>query len=502
MKLIYIKDRLINYLYVVGVLTNYLLLIFFLLSIIAALVIFNRYDLPAHVFFDRAEKSLSQSSSPLLQKSSEVLALINESVFEEPNHEDNSSPKVIYDHNFTGANTENSQIQEQSDLEENVKLVSHHHRLKSFDKSRTRVIEVNNSNDLLKAIKSAEPGDDIIISKGKYQLKSRQIYFKQHGLPLLPIRIRAKKYGEVTLELETLEGFVMLGDYWIIENLKINGICKLDQQCEHAIHIVGASHLIIRNNQLTNFNSIVKANASGSSIDSHFPDDILFEHNSLFNDTSRKTDTSVTLLDVVTGSNWIVRKNFIANHSKRGSDNTSYALFLKGNGENGLIDSNIIDCEWKLPDDGNIRVGISLGGGGTGQAYCRNGSCMNEHSNGVISNNLVLNCSQDVGIYLNKAANTQIIHNTLINTLGIDVRFKTSAANIINNVMTSTMRTRDGASIKQSNNVTNYSVLDEDESSSVLSKTEKDLCGFNRYKFSLAGAMTSECKQKLNLTLF
>ena len=488
-----------NYFYKVGILAHFIAIIFILLAMVVSGYIYNKYDLPAKIFLQRAAASLANESSPILRKASTPLNYLA-SVFDTQQEQVNYH--FVYNHRVVGASSTNSTFTSKNKMfENNTILSSFYRRLVTFEQAKLRTIRVNTSEELLNAIKQAEPGDDIVISAGRYQISQRQIYLKQNGTVLAPIRLRAENFNDVMIALDTLEGFVMMGDYWILENLKITGECATNQQCEHAIHIVGAQQLIIRNNELTNFNSIVKANANGQVGNRKFPDNILFEHNSLYNETSRQTNTSVTLIDVVTGSNWVIRKNFIANNSKHGSDYVSYAVFLKGNGENGLIEQNIIDCEWSLANDSYTRVGISLGGGGTGEKYCRGGGCPIEHNSGIIRNNLITNCSQDVGIYLNKAQNTQITHNTLLNTFGIDVRFKESSAIITNNILTSHIRTRNGGSMKLNNNIIEFDQYIDGTYPSALSQSQFDLCGFSRFKFSSIGAITNECQKKLALKI-
>ena len=70
----------------------------------------------------------------------------------------------------------------------------------------------------------------------------------------------------------------------------------------------------------------------------------------------------------------------------------------------------------------------------------------------------------DVGIYLNKSGNTLVYNNTLVNTLGIDVRFEQSSALIGNNVLTGRIADRDGGSSDRVNNL----VFDMDELNEVF----------------------------------
>jgi hypothetical protein len=68
-----------------------------------------------------------------------------------------------------------------------------------------------------------------------------------------------------------------------------------------------------------------------------------------------------------------------------------------------------------------------------------------------------MNCTTDVGIYLNRSANTLIHNNLIYNTTGIDVRFPTSSATIYNNIIDGRIKDRDGGSHKETNNITERS---------------------------------------------
>jgi hypothetical protein len=181
-----------------------------------------------------------------------------------------------------------------------------------------------------------------------------------------------------------------------------------------------------------------------------FPDDVLLEGNAFYNDTPRPTKGSVTLLDIVGGKRWIVRDNLIADFAKNGGDFVSYAAFFKGNSRDGLFEGNLVICE--LRHHGGVRVGLSLGGGGTGKKFCENQDCRFEHTSGTIQNNIIMHCPQDVGIYLNKARDTHVYHNTLYNTHGVDVRFNETNADIRNNVISGRIKARDGGAYASSHN--------------------------------------------------
>ncbi|MFT4825458.1 MAG: hypothetical protein ACI9A2_002070 [Halioglobus sp.] len=319
---------------------------------------------------------------------------------------------------------------------------------------QSRTLLVSSTQEVLSAVKNAEPGDIITLSPGEYDVKAHSISVKTAGHSDAPIYLRAEKFGTVTLQMNTHEGFHVSAPFWVFENLKIRGKCANHSYCEHAFHIVGNGHsFTLRNSELVDFNAPIKANMKSVDGDIYFPDRGLAEYNSFYNTEPRTTNNPVTLLNLNSADEWVVRGNFIADFSKNGSDHVSYGAFMKGNSSNGLFEGNLVMCEHRLTADEGIRVGLSFGGGGTAKKYCKEKNCSVEHRDGIMRNNIIMNCSRDVGIYLNRAQNSQIYHNLLYNNLGIDVRFETSTAQIDNNIISGRIQNRDSGRSHTSKNI-------------------------------------------------
>ncbi|MCB1701938.1 MAG: PE-PGRS family protein [Pseudomonadales bacterium] len=317
----------------------------------------------------------------------------------------------------------------------------------------TRDVRVGSVAEMSSAIASAVPGDVITLAPGIYDIADHTVVMGSAGLPALPIYLRADVFGEVLIRLDTLVGFEVSAPFWVIENLRIRGNCKDDSHCEHAFHVVGeGGSFTLRNSEMVNFNAPLKVNMQTVDGNDRYPDGGLVEYNNFYNEAPRNTDNPVTLLNINSADDWVVRGNYIADFAKNGGDHTSYAAFFKGNSRKGIFERNLVICEHRLPADEGIRVGLSFGGGGTAQEFCREGSCAVENSESVMRNNIIMNCSRDVGIYLNRAAQANIHHNLLYNNLGIDVRFETSSARITNNIISGRIRDRDnGRSIREGN---------------------------------------------------
>ncbi|MEM7706525.1 MAG: chondroitinase-B domain-containing protein [Pseudomonadota bacterium] len=321
-------------------------------------------------------------------------------------------------------------------------------------------VAVDSVTGLTDAIANAQPGDTITIAPGRYRIAATRISVNVPGTSTQPITVRAQALGQVQIVWDSagsfVEGFLISAPWWRFENLDIEGICVNDSDCEHAFHVVGdADFTVIRNNRLHGFNAMLKANQTGG----QFPDDVLVEGNELFNASSRNTANPVTPIDVVGGRRWILRSNTIYDFAKAGGNQISYAAFLKGNSKDGVIERNLVMCE--RFHSGQIRLGLSFGGGGSGPpGICEENTCTPEHEGGIMRNNLIINCPADVGIYLNEAADSEVHHNTLFNNTGIDVRFAASNVDLRNNLLMGQIRNRDQGVSSEQGNLENVSLTD------------------------------------------
>ena len=303
-----------------------------------------------------------------------------------------------------------------------------------------------------KFLKDAKPGDVFAVYPGLYRLPSTTL-LAANGTESAPITIRPSTAGKVTIEVIRPIGLKISGSYWNIEGLEFVGVCEKDSECEHAIQIVGdADHITLKNNRLIDFNAAIKGNGYIKDDVQQFPDHVTIEDNYIYNRRPRETGNPVTPIDVVGGKYWEIKHNFIADFAKAGGNQISYAAFLKGNSDHGLFERNLVICEWRT--SGGIRVGLSFGGGGTkNPKFCQGRSCTIQHYKGVMRSNIILNCPNDVGVYLNSAANTELINNTILNTAGVDVRFTGSFATLANNIIEGRVKERDGGRFREVNNV-------------------------------------------------
>ncbi|WP_229506329.1 chondroitinase-B domain-containing protein [Massilia sp. BJB1822] len=314
----------------------------------------------------------------------------------------------------------------------------------------SREVTVASADALRAAIAQALPGDRITVLPGRYRfLASSYIAVSRPGTREQPIVLRAARAGSVVLELAMAEGFLVSAPWWTFENLQLQGICPLQGNCEHAFHITGAAqHFTARNNTILDFNSHIKINGQHGVQ----PDHGLLEQNTLSNTAVRQTGTPVTPIDLVAASHWTIRANLISDFIKGGGDQISYGGFAKGAGSGNVFERNVVICEQRLRGQPGQRVGLSLGGGGTAAPYCRDQRCITEQDGGVLQANLIASCS-DEGIYLNRAATSQLRHNTLIDTAGIALRFPETSADLEGNLVDGRIAVRGGALLRAQDNL-------------------------------------------------
>lgn len=313
-------------------------------------------------------------------------------------------------------------------------------------------VHVSDTQGLATAIRRAEPGDTIILADGTYNIAGK-IQAVARGEAGKPIVVRAEHRLKALIRVSGLIGFEINASYWEFRDLDMHGVCADDSECEHAFHVVGADGVKLVGNRMVDFNAPVKVNAA---IDRKMPSDELIEGNEIFDTHPRRTANPVNGLNLDNANRWVIRGNFIYDKHKALGDQVSYAGYVKGGGEAPLFERNLVLCARK-DMSGGTRVGLSLGGGGMAPGLCAphwddNTPCDPETTGGVIRNNLIANCS-DVGIYLNRAKDTQVLFNTLVRTHGIDFRFPSSTGEAKGNVLAARINNRDDANFTSEANL-------------------------------------------------
>jgi hypothetical protein len=316
----------------------------------------------------------------------------------------------------------------------------------------TDVVDVSSMDSLITALKQARAGQTILLRKGVYKIPNGQILnLVADGEPAFPIALVAETRGEVIIEGRSQVAMKVRGKHWQISDLILQGVCKQEQFCEHAIQVVGdADFLTVQNTDFIDFNAHIKSNGllSKTSGEREFPDNVLLKGNRFFNKTARNTNSSVTPIDVVGGDDWVVEGNFISDFAKLGRDKIAYGAFLKGGGSRGVFDKNVVVCSWQVDyvSATDVRVGLSFGGGGTGAQFCAADDCQYEHQNGQLTNNIIANCSNDVSVYINRAKQIDIQNNILIGSQGIDIHHGSKDIRASTNMLHGKVTVRDAES--------------------------------------------------------
>ena len=312
-----------------------------------------------------------------------------------------------------------------------------------------RLRSVNTVETLRQTIETAVAGDVILLQPGTYRIKQNAIGTGQPGTAAAPIVVRAPRLGSVILESETPEAIKIGAPYWRFENLVLRGVCVDDTACDNALHIVGAAHhTTLHNLRIEDFNAQIKINREHG----QFPDAGRIEHTTLINTRPRRTAAPVTPIDLVAANDWVIEDNLITDFVKLQGNAVSYGAFAKGGARGTVFARNVVLCEWRLRGVKGQTIGLSFGGGGTAWGTRRDlGRSGNEHADGTMTDNLIAFCSDD-GIYLNRAANSVLRHNTLIGTSGIDVRYPESVALIEANVVDGAIRARDDGLFRDNGN--------------------------------------------------
>ena len=210
----------------------------------------------------------------------------------------------------------------------------------------------------------------------------------------------------------------------------MRGVCADDSDCEHAFHVIGAADgFVLRGSRVRDFNAQLKVNASMIGGGYVHAERGLVEYNELCDTRARRHRNPVTKLNIDTGDDWVIRGNYIHDCAKE-RRRQHQLRDVPEERRQARRSSSATSSSARRDTTGGTRIGLSFGGGGTAPQFCApafdaNTPCSVEHDGGTMRNNIIANCS-DVGIYLNRGKDTNILYNTLIATAGIDFRFDTT----------------------------------------------------------------------------
>ncbi|WP_019625785.1 chondroitinase-B domain-containing protein [Thioalkalivibrio sp. ALJT] len=309
---------------------------------------------------------------------------------------------------------------------------------------------VANTQQLEQALNQAEPGDVIELHPGDYRLNGR-INLRSAGTAAEPIVLRARIPGTAVIHSRQTTAIKLFAPHWEIRDLDFRG----DRGANHALHIVReADHVVVAGNRFRNFHAAIKANGEGDP--RRFPDHVQIRRNVFVNDAIHTTRWPVVAIDIVGGQGWRIEQNFIADIAQGSPGRHGSPGFVKGGAVDALFDRNLVICEWR--HTGERRIGLSLGGGGTSPGVLDRraiGDCETcpESVNSRMTNNIILNCPQEPGLYLNRAEGALVANNTVFNAYGIQGRFPETHATVVDNLITGTIWARDDAELETEGNI-------------------------------------------------
>lgn len=306
---------------------------------------------------------------------------------------------------------------------------------------------VSTEAQLRAAVQNAAAGTTIVLADGTYNLTA-PLVTRANGTSASPIIVKAANAKQaIVVTNGAEEAFLIQHPYWRFENLfvRVSGPgsyhgYKLDTN-GHSARITGGT---------MELRPGAESGVKGSgSMNGPWPDNVQIGYNEIYF-TAPTTYYLAEGIDAVAVSGWWIYNNVI-HHIYPGTSGVGYGAFTKGNSMNTVIENNLFyDC----------FIPISLGGGGTGSQWVRNGDTTYEDRNGLIRNNVTMN-STDVAVYLYKSNGARVYNNTFYNSYTscgtgcstIDVRLTGATADIRNNILDKTINNREGGTHTAINNL-------------------------------------------------
>lgn len=249
-----------------------------------------------------------------------------------------------------------------------------------------RVVSVSTPGELVAAIQSALPGDEITLEDGTYPLEGI-VAVTRPGTSGQRIFVRARNPLQATITVCADIGFRVDAPFWIFEGLVLRSRCT--SVSDHAFQVIGGgSDFILRRCRSEDFFAHVKLNGTGGvwpdrfwAIDNEFRDTVAIPADGPFN-----------VLNIDGGDEHVVRGNRFVDVAVATARHAS-SIYLKATTRDAIIESNVVVCLKSLSSVGPTR-GI-WGGDATGSGGICDGDCANVRN--ITRNNLVLNCQGGSG---------------------------------------------------------------------------------------------------------
>ncbi len=313
------------------------------------------------------------------------------------------------------------------------------------------VVNVTTETELQSAVASLTSGTTILIAPGTYQL-TRTLTVRG---PLADVTIRGRTDGrdDVVLRGPGMTnpnyGAVEFG-IWVggdVQRLTIANMTIRDVYFHPIIMNAGPQSPHLYNIHLINGGQqLLKTNPAddGSGINNGVIEYSVFE----YSPTSR--DDYANAIQVLAGSNWIIRNNLIKNIKAPSGQQAGPAVMAWFSASGTIVEGNtFINCQRE------ISFGLI-------------DRTPNDHTGGIIRNNFIYRDASveggDVAIGVMDSPNTKVLHNTIFINGGsypnaIEYRFAdTTGVLIENNLTNKLIAARDGATGTVTNNYTTATI--------------------------------------------
>ncbi|MGB5033941.1 MAG: right-handed parallel beta-helix repeat-containing protein [Saprospiraceae bacterium] len=302
-----------------------------------------------------------------------------------------------------------------------------------------KTVTVSTTSEIRNAINQANSSGGnmtILSAEGSYQIASSTSYPYITGNNIVIKSLSGKRDQVIlsgggmkpTSSTENVLGIA--GNHITIADLTI-------QDCgNHGIQVSG-HHLFVHNVHFKNtYEQMLKGATDANRIDSAIVQCSLFEY-----PNGIGPNYYIGGLDIHKGTNWTVRDNMFKNIKSPSGSVAEHAIHFWNQSSDNLIERNvIINCD--------RGIGFGLGN--------------SPSQGGIIRNNMIYNDGlgvfSDVGIGLENSPNTKVYNNTIFVAYqnAIEYRFAgTTNVDIRNNLTNKSIRSRDGGSGVNTNNVTN-----------------------------------------------
>lgn len=314
------------------------------------------------------------------------------------------------------------------------------------------VVTVSTEAELQAAVNGLISGQTILIADGTYSLTNtlnidgvtdvalRSESGNREAVVLEGRGMSNASYGNVPHVLAIYDAQrVTIADLTLrdayFHNIQIHGEANADDVTMRNLHVIDAGEQLIKGST---------AGAPGPYADRGIVECSLLEY------TDRARSWYTNAVDVLAGSDWLVRDNTIRNIRAPEGELAGPAVLFWRNSIGTVVERNLF-----IENDRAIALGLSAP-----DANSRDGETTYDHQDGAVRNNMIWRAgSGDIGISANYSRNVEISHNTVIQngTFSpgtIEYRFGSTDATIVNNLTDGPVWQRDGASATLSGNVT------------------------------------------------